>query len=126
MDYLQQLKTEIERRYGRQPESPVDYSELALQIKKITGKEISSYTLMRIWGHVKNNSSPRQDTLSNLARYAGYAGWKDFVAQKDALAVLDRVGDGKQEAKASEVENAVQESIDVSVNKPESDLRGGK
>lgn len=125
MDYLQQLKTEIERRYGRQPESPVDYSELALQIKKITGKEISSYTLMRIWGHVKNNSSPRQDTLSNLARYAGYAGWKDFVAQKDALAVLDRVGDGKQEAKVSEVENAVQESIDISVNKPESDLRGG-
>lgn len=86
MDYLQLLKTEVERRYGRQPESPVDYSELALEIQKATGKDISSYTLMRIWGHVKNTSSPRQDTLSNLARYAGYTGWKDFVSKADALA----------------------------------------
>ncbi len=86
MDYLQLLKTEVERRYGRQPESPVDYSELALEIQKATGKDISSYTLMRLWGHVKNTSSPRQDTLSNLARYAGYTGWKDFVSKADGLA----------------------------------------
>lgn len=125
MDYLQQLKTEIERRYGRQPESPVDYSDLALQIKKKTGKEISSYTLMRIWGHVKNNSSPRQDTLSNLARYAGYAGWKDFVGQKDALAVSDRVEDGNSETHESEGVSSAQKSVDVSVNKQELDLRGG-
>ena len=91
MDYLLLLKTEIERRFGRQPESPVDYNDLALNIQRVTGKEISSYTLMRIWGHVKNTSSPRQDTLSNLARYAGYAGWADFVEKKNQEA-----GDGAE------------------------------
>ena len=83
MDYLKLLRIEIERRYGRQPESPVDYNDLALTIRKTTGDDISNYTLMRIWGHVKDTSSPRLGTLSNLARYAGYAGWGDFVAHKD-------------------------------------------
>lgn len=87
MDYLQILKAEIERRYGRQPESPADYNELALEIREVTGKDISHYTLMRIWGHVKNTSSPRQDTLSNLARYAGFAGWNDFISKADTLPV---------------------------------------
>ena len=113
MDYLQLLKTEVERRYGRQPESPVDYNELALEIQKATGKNISSYTLMRIWGHVKNTSSPRQDTLSNLARYAGYTGWKEFVSKADALA---------DSAAPSE---RVSSGIYDSVNNVKSNLRGG-
>jgi hypothetical protein len=58
-----------------------DFETLSDRIAEKTSVSLSVSTLKRIWGKVKYDSSPTMATLNALARYAGFGGWRDFLAQ---------------------------------------------
>jgi len=59
-----------------------DFETLSDRIADKTSVTLSVSTLKRIWGKVKYDSSPTLATLNALARYAGFEGWRDFVARE--------------------------------------------
>src|ERR1700761_7310896 len=58
-----------------------DFDTLSDRIAERTSVRLSVSTLKRIWGKVKYDSSPTMATLNALARFAGFEGWRDFLAQ---------------------------------------------
>lgn len=81
MEYCK-LCEDVEREAGRKMSAPSDFKWLADRIEKRTHERVSESSLMRIWGYVKSNSTPRIATLSVLTRYIGYLGWDDYVAHQ--------------------------------------------
>ena len=73
------LRTCVEKILGRQIATPKDFSFLSGQIYKRMNVMVSSTTLKRLWGYLKDGTSPRESTLSILARFSGYRDWKAFV-----------------------------------------------
>ena len=63
-----------------------DFEALSDRIADKTSVTLSVSTLKRIWGKVKYDSSPTLATLNALARYAGFDGWRDFVARETVVA----------------------------------------
>jgi len=57
-----------------------DFETLSDRIAEKTSVNLSVSTLKRIWGKVRYDSSPTMATLNALARYAGFGGWRDFLA----------------------------------------------
>lgn len=89
MKTIEDLKKEIELKFGRQLVTPSGFDELYLRIKSVTGKEISVSTLKRIWGYVKYEHQPRYEILSILARFLGYHDWNEFQASKELESASD-------------------------------------
>jgi hypothetical protein len=58
-----------------------DFDTLSESLFDKTGIRLSVSTLKRVWGKVKYDSSPTMATLNALARYAGFDGWRDFLAR---------------------------------------------
>ncbi|HTI07534.1 MAG TPA: hypothetical protein VL832_03225 [Puia sp.] len=58
-----------------------DFDNLSERIFDKTAVRLSVSTLKRIWGKVRYDSSPTSATLNALARFAGYAGWREFQQQ---------------------------------------------
>jgi len=58
-----------------------DFETLSDRIADKTSVRLSVSTLKRIWGKVRYDSSPTMATLNAMARYAGFDGWRDLVAQ---------------------------------------------
>ena len=74
-----QTKQAVEARFGSQPDSPADFSELSLRIKQTTDKEISPDTLSRLWGYKKGYAHVRHSIIDILNTY-GHAGEEsDFI-----------------------------------------------
>src|ERR1700761_4680811 len=63
-----------------------DFDTLSDRIAEKTSVRLSMSTLKRIWGKVKYDSSPTMATLNALARFAGFDGWRDFLAHESAPA----------------------------------------
>lgn len=80
-EQIRLLKEETVRIFGKSLDSPTDYEALAAEILEKTGKSISSTTLKRVFGYIKNGNAPTGATLGLLARYCGYAGWADWCAK---------------------------------------------
>ena len=80
VEYLDELKTEVLRHFGEELQTSAGFEKLSTAIEQATGSKLSVFTLKRLFGQMKNDSSPSINTLSILARYAGYSGWGDFVA----------------------------------------------
>ena len=59
-----------------------DFETLSDRIAEKTSVSLSVSTLKRIWGKVRYDSSPTMATLNALARYAGFEGWRDFLARE--------------------------------------------
>jgi hypothetical protein len=57
-----------------------DFETLSDRIAERTSTRLSVSTLKRIWGKVRYDSSPTMATLNALARYAGFEGWREFLA----------------------------------------------
>ena len=81
VEYLDELKTEVLRRFGEELQTSAGFERLSTAIEQATGSKLSVFTLKRLLGQIKNAGSPSINTLSILARYAGYSGWGDFVAK---------------------------------------------
>ncbi len=78
---VQQAKQAVEARYGSQPDSPADFAELSLHIKKATSKDISPDTLSRLWGYKKGYTHVRSSVIEILNAYARAEEESDFVYQ---------------------------------------------
>jgi hypothetical protein len=63
-----------------------DFEDLSERIYQKTAVRLSVSTLKRIWGKVKYDHSPTTATLNALARFAGFAGWRDFQQQNPGVA----------------------------------------
>lgn len=74
-----QAKQAVEARYGNRPDSPADFSELSLHIKKATGKDISPDTLSRLWGYKKGYTHVRNSVIELLNAYAHAGEESDFI-----------------------------------------------
>ena len=83
-EQIRLLKEETVRIFGKSLDSPTDYEALAAEILEKTGKSISSTTLKRVFGYIKNGNAPTGATLGLLARYCGYAGWADWCSRHGA------------------------------------------
>lgn len=79
--HLDLLKNEVERTFRRRPGSPSDFNELSDHITETTNERLGISTLKRFWGYVKSPHSPTYQTLSVLARYAGFRDWHHFCTQ---------------------------------------------
>ncbi len=78
-ELLQKLLQDIEQKYDRKVIKPKDFEQLRKLLPK--GEELSVSTLKRIWGYVKENHIPREETLSILSRLAGYQDWSAFCRE---------------------------------------------
>lgn len=81
VEFLDELKAEVLHLFGEELKSSAAFERFSAAIEQTTGSSLSVFTLKRLFGQMKTDGSPSINTLSILARYAGYAGWGDFVAQ---------------------------------------------
>lgn len=79
--YIDRARTLIESRMGwgnSDQWTNQDFLALSEKIREQTGVTLSHVTLKRIWGKVRYDSLPNPHTLDTLARFAGYANWRDL------------------------------------------------
>ena len=81
-EYYERLKRELIAKIGRTMESPIDFVYLANTINSESKEKISETTLKRFFGYITPASDLRTSSLSVMARFLGYSGWKTFC--KDA------------------------------------------
>lgn len=73
----QQLCEAIERQVERTMQTPLDFKWLSERIFERVHETISPTTLMRLWGY-RTGVVPRQATLDIMARFLGYADFREF------------------------------------------------
>lgn len=74
---IDELKSEIEKTFGRKVANRGDCEALVQDIYEKTGAVLSYNTLRRIYG-LAEYRKPRESTLSQLAVYSGFQSYKDF------------------------------------------------
>ena len=72
------LCKEIETALGRQMQTPKDFEFLRDRIYARLHVLVSRTTLMRFWGYVDEDVTPRKGTLDILSRFLGYKDWESF------------------------------------------------
>lgn len=82
---LEHLKVCVENVLGKKLVTPKDYDFLSEHIFSRLHVMISATTIKRLWGYLKENTSPRLATLDVLSRFVGYKDWNGFCVS---------VGDG--------------------------------
>lgn len=75
---LEQLKVCVERTLGKKLATPKDYDSLSEHIFSRLHIMISATTIKRLWGYLKENTSPRLATLDVLSKFVGYNDWNAF------------------------------------------------
>lgn len=85
------LREEIEKSIGRKILTPRDFAYLRDCLYERTHILLSTSTLKRVWGYMKGGE-PRDNTLSELARFIGYASFHDFSAASEGVDSSGLVG----------------------------------
>ena len=76
---IEKLKQMLKLQFGRDMETPADFSDLSDDIRvKLKCSSISATTLKRLFGYIKYDKCISLSSLSQLARYLGYSGWNAF------------------------------------------------
>lgn len=75
--YLDALRTEIQRRFGRSVRTKTDCQQLEDQLYDVTGQLVSYNTLRRFFGLVPGGE-PRTGVLDILSTYCGFADYAAF------------------------------------------------
>ena len=79
---IQLLTWKVEQCIGRPLVTPKDFEHL---INLLPQQDmLSMSTLKRVWNYVPNEHTPRENTLSILARFIGHKDWDDFCRQYTA------------------------------------------
>ncbi|NSL90843.1 hypothetical protein ECE50_028730 [Chitinophaga sp. Mgbs1] len=65
-----------------------DFEKLSVEIQESTGVTLSITTLKRLWGRLEYHHMPAVTTLNTMARFAGYADWRDFKKQQGTSEVV--------------------------------------
>lgn len=82
---LVRCKTEIEQKLdwgASESWQSIDFENLSQLILDDAGVSLSVSTLRRIWGRAEYNHLPSVTTLNTLAKFAGYADWRNFIKTK--------------------------------------------
>lgn len=69
---IEELKSRVEKKYGRLLSTTTDFDEFSVALKRIQGETVSPSTLKRIWGYVNDTHKTRKFTLDIFTRYIGY------------------------------------------------------
>lgn len=91
VNLVAKLREEIEKSIGRKILTPRDFTLLRNSLYERTHILLSTSTLKRVWGYMKGGET-RDSTLSELARYIGYASFQDFAAASGAVDSSGLVG----------------------------------
>ncbi len=75
--YLDALRSDIQRRFGRQVRTKTDCQQLEDQLYEATGQLVSYNTLRRFFGLVPGGE-PRKGVLDILSAYCGFADYSAF------------------------------------------------
>lgn len=75
-DEVHKLCELIEQTVGRKMQTPKDFDFLSDTIMERLHMSVSSTTLKRLWGYVRENVCTRLTTLSILSRFVGYHDWE--------------------------------------------------
>jgi hypothetical protein len=76
---IEKLKQMLKSQFGRDMETPADFSDLSDDIRdKLKCSTMSATTLKRLFGYIKYDKCVSLSSLSLLARYLGYSGWNAF------------------------------------------------
>lgn len=77
---LEHLKVCVEKVLGKKLVTPKDYDFLSEHIFSRLHVMISATTIKRLWGYLKENTSPRLATLDVLSKFVGYKDWNEFCS----------------------------------------------
>ena len=64
---------------GFEPQTPSEFNQVSITVKKKTGHTISLSSIKRLWGYVNYNSSPSQNILNILSRFNDFDDWDDYL-----------------------------------------------
>lgn len=73
-----QLRTDIETALKKKLQTPKDFEYLRERIYARLHTLVSRTTLMRLWGYVDEEVTPRKGTLDILSRFLGYQDWESY------------------------------------------------
>ena len=74
----EQLRTDIETALKKKLQTPKDFEYLRERIYARLHTLVSRTTLMRLWGYVDEEVTPRKGTLDILSRFLGYQDWESY------------------------------------------------
>ena len=80
---INQLCKEIESALNHKIKTPKDFDFLRENIYARLHVLVSRTTLMRIWGYLSEDVTPRVGTLSILAKFLGYSDWEGYCKNAD-------------------------------------------
>ena len=75
---INRLCKEIETALNQKIKTPKDFDLLRERIYARLHMLVSRTTLMRVWGYLSENVTPRHATLTILAQFLGYRDWDDY------------------------------------------------
>lgn len=73
----------LEKAFGRKMEKASDFDRLSEYIFEKTHEKVSTTTLKRLWGYLKEGNSPRESTLDILAQSLGETDWNTFCKKRN-------------------------------------------
>lgn len=94
---LRLLLDKTEAAAGVVPRTPADFFHMRLAMEDRIGEALGESTMKRLWGYVDSVETPRFSTLDVLARFCGYKGLCEFVAEAEAASDVQsdlRTADG--------------------------------
>ena len=77
---IQELLKAVEKKYSQNLRTTTDFDVFSLHLKLQLDVSISTSTLKRLWGYVKDKHKPRNQTLDSLAQYIGFFNFNEFCA----------------------------------------------
>ena len=72
------LMTAVEERFGRRPNTTMQFVALSYAIEAACSEHLSASTLKRLWGYVSSTPAPRISTLDILSQYVGERSFGTF------------------------------------------------
>ena len=82
-EHFKRLRKLLEEGSGRKMKQNADFIFLQQYIVEQTKEQISTTTLKRLWGYIKDGGSPRISSLDVLAHAAGYEDWNAFTTPQN-------------------------------------------
>lgn len=75
---ISELKRLVEEKYGKALSTTTDFDDFSRVMKKDYEQLVSTATLKRLWGYVRDAHTPRISTLDSLAKYIEHKNYKAF------------------------------------------------
>ncbi|TGY80835.1 hypothetical protein [Lepagella muris] len=74
-----------DKNLGYRPQTPSEFNQLIVAIKKKVGHSISLSSAKRLWGYVNYSNVPSVNILNILSRFNDFDDWEDFLRRYGTL-----------------------------------------